>query len=349
MTNAEILNLIRTTSSEEYQTRIPSATKDNLNEVQDQILNYPNAKNEFISVLTNQVAKTIFFNKLYNNPFKFFKKGTLPYGKSIESIFVDLVKGKGWNENFGTANTEVSSLIGKESWNDTIKVEYYSENFRNKYKITVTEDQLRGAFRNPQGLSELMQMLLQSPLNSAEFDEFLMVKKVISQLTVKETVLTGFDTLDKKSKAEELTETIRATVDDMRFMTDAYNTGGVHTFSKPSDLVILVTPRTKAMLDVQLLAQSFNMDKADVSARVVLIDNFFKPVTDSSSPTEEDTDTLALICDKNLVQFYETQNTSAQFFNPDRLETNIFYHRWGIMAGCSWVNALKIKKEAVAP
>lgn len=340
MDNIQILNAIRTNGSTEYKNRVPQATQTNLSQVATAILDYPVAKNEFVNALTNQVSRTVYFTKFFKNPFKFFKKGTLEYGKSIEGIFVDLIKAKGWGENFGSANTDVSSLISSEK-PDNIKVEYYSENFRNKYKTTISDQQLKGALRNQNGLSELIQRMIQAPLNSAEFDEFLMLKKVLNELTIKEHEVTGYDTLDDNQKAKELTKLIKTYIGKFRFLSDSYNNGGVRTFALPNELVVLVTPETQALIDVELLSSAFNLNKAEIESRIVLIDEFTKKGTD-----EVDTDTLCILADENLVQFYETENSSESFRNPDRLETNIFYHRWGIMAGCSYVNAIKIKKQA---
>ena len=99
--NIEYLNAVRALASQVYQDRIPTATKGNLKQVTEAILEFPTNKNEFIDVLTNRVSKTKFANKLYNNPYAMLKKGTLPYGESIEMVFVDLIKAKGFSENFG--------------------------------------------------------------------------------------------------------------------------------------------------------------------------------------------------------------------------------------------------------
>ena len=73
--NIEYANAIRKEASAQYQERIPQATQENINEVTEAIMTYPNAKNEFIDVLTNKVSQVKFMNKLFNNPYKFFKKG----------------------------------------------------------------------------------------------------------------------------------------------------------------------------------------------------------------------------------------------------------------------------------
>ena len=92
--NVSFVKAVTTATSQEFKDRIGTATQESIKKIGDIISAYPNAKNEFISVLTNQVSKQLFFNKVWENPYKMFNRGQLPYGKSIESIFIDIVKGK---------------------------------------------------------------------------------------------------------------------------------------------------------------------------------------------------------------------------------------------------------------
>lgn len=89
--NVAILNLARTLASAEYNSRIPVATQDNVADISRIITDYPTAKNEFITVLTNQIGRNIYLNQVYKNPFAFMNCGELPFGKSIEMVFVDLI------------------------------------------------------------------------------------------------------------------------------------------------------------------------------------------------------------------------------------------------------------------
>ena len=338
LTNIEIMNAVRTSATLEYQSRIPTATKENIKEVAELVTTYPNTKNEFASALTNLVGRQVFLQKLYTNPFKFFKKGTLEYGKTIEGVFVDLIKTKSFNENYG--DSEASSLIRSEK-PDNIKVEYYTENYKHKYKISISDQQLKGAVRSEYGLSNLIQSMLITPLNSAEQDEYLMVKQCINNLAIKEETITGFTSLSENEQAKKLTKVVKTYINKFRFLSDAYNSQGVHTFSRPEELVVLVTPETKANIDVELLSSAFNMSKAEVESRLIMIDSFTK---EGVSAVEDDPDTRAIICDETLIQMYDTENSSESFRNGETLTTNTFYHRWGILAGCGFVNALKIKQ-----
>lgn len=344
----QLLNNIRTLASAEYNSRVPLATRENLGQVQEIIIQYPTAKNEFITVLTNQVARSIYLSKFYENPFKEFKKGTLEDGKSIEAIFTDIIKAKDFKEHFKGGSSElngneVSSLIGVEPVTN-VKVEYYSENYRNKYKISVSDQQIKGAFRNKDGLYSLIQDLYKAPLTSAEFDEYMMMRTLICNGVFTEDIIpkTEWDALGSREKMAELTKRIKTFGYKFRFLSDQYNKQGVHTFCLPEDCIILVTPETQAMLDVDLLSISFNIDKAEMQSRIVMIDSFTKPGVGGKT-VEEDANTLAIVCDKDMIQVYDTLNEVRSFENGDQLVWNTFYHRWGIMAICNFVNAVRIK------
>lgn len=340
----QLLNNIRTLASAEYNSRVPEATRTNLGEVQNIITQYPTVKNEFITVLTNQVARSIYLSKFYENPFKEFKKGALEDGKSIEAIFTDIIKAKDFKDHFGGVGAnEVTSLIGVEPV-ENVKVEYYSENYKNKYKISVSDAQIKGAFRNKDGLYSLIQDLYKAPLTSAEFDEYMMMRTLICNGVFTEDIIpkAEWTALDNRGKMSELTRRIKTFAYKFRFLSDQYNKQGVHTFCLPEDCIILVTPETQAMLDVDLLSITFHLDKAEMQSRIVMIDTFTKPSADGKT-VEEDLDTMAIICDKDMIQVYDTVNEVRNFENGDQLVWNTFYHRWGIMAICNFVNAVRIK------
>lgn len=343
--NVAILNLARTLASAEYNSRIPVATQDNVADISRIITDYPTAKNEFITVLTNQIGRNIYLNQVYKNPFAFMNCGELPFGKSIEMVFVDLIKSKNFNENFGTEDTKVGSLLSKEDMSDKVKVSYFSENYRHKYKITISDEQLKGAFRDANGLQNLINMILITPINSKEFDQYLLCKQALCNAEIQSETITGYAEMDEQKQAKVLTKKVRTYVEKFKFMSDNFNAGGVHTFTRPEDIVVFVTPETKALLDVELLASSFNMDKAKLIARIVTIDSFTKlnaTTSEEAGDVEEDAKCLAVVADKKLIQNYGTLNTSESIRNPEGLETNSFYHDWGLIAVCPYVNAIKL-------
>ena len=341
--NVTFTKALVSATSQEFKDRIGEVTAKNMHKVGEIITEYPTAKNEFVNVLTNQVAKQRFFSKAYENPYKLFKKGMLPYGKSIESIFVDIVKGKDRTRKTD-GSALATDLLTRE--NPNVKVEYYTENKQMQYQATISDEELKGAFRTENGLSELTSRILQAPLNSAEYDDFLLVKHALSHLKGAEVKLgkTAYDKLTLQEKAQSLVTAIKSYILKMGFLSNQYNGQGVMTYSKPQDLVCFVPTDLLAVMDVQLLAQAFNVSYDQINLHVLPIDYFEKCSTVDSGVSytyAEDTETQCIICDKEALQIWETLNSSETFRNPQALYTNVWFNRWGIVASCNFVNCVK--------
>ena len=341
--NVTFVKALTTATSQEFKDRIGSTTQANIKKVGETITTYPTLKNEFINVLTNQVSKQLFFNKVWENPYKMFNRGQLPYGKSIESIFVDIVKGKDRTRQTN-ANNLASDLLSRQTPN--VKVEYYTENFQQQYPTTISDEELKGAFRTANGLSEMTARILQAPLTGAEFDQFLMIKHALANLKTAQVKITktAYTGMTAKEKANLITTTVKAYVKKLKFLSNDYNAQGVMTFSRPTDLYLFVPADISAFLDVEQLATAFNISKVELPTRVLDIDNFQKVNTGndaSSKPYVEDTDALFYLIDKDAIQLYETLNESESFRNPQAKYTNIWFDRWGIIASCHFANAIK--------
>ena len=341
--NVTFVKALTTATSQEFKDRIGATTQANIKKIGETITTYPTLKNEFINVLTNQVSKQLFFNKVWENPYKMFNRGQLPYGKSIESIFVDIVKGKDRTRQTNASNL-ASDLLSRQTPN--VKVEYYTENFQHQYPTTLSDEELKGAFRTANGLSEMTARILQAPLTGAEFDQFLMIKHALANLKTAQVKIgkTAYNGLTAKEKANLITTTVKAYVKKLKFLSNNYNAQGVMTFSRPTDLYLFVPADISAFLDVEQLATAFNISKVELPTRVLDIDNFQKVNTGndaSSNPYVEDTDALFYLIDKDAIQLYETLNESESFRNPQAKYTNIWFDRWGIIASCHFANAIK--------
>ena len=341
--NVTFVKALAGAASQEFKDRIGTTTQANIKKIGETVSTYPTVKNEFINVLTNQVSKQLFFNKVWENPYKMFNRGQLPYGKSIESIFIDIVKGKDRTRQTNGA-TLASDLLTRQTPN--VKVEYHTENFQQQYPTTLSDEELKGAFRNLNGLSEMTARILQAPITGAEFDQFLMIKHALANLKCAEVKITKaeYTKLTAKEKANLITTSVKAYVKKLKFLSNNYNAQGVMTFSKPSDLYLFVPADISAFLDVEQLANAFNISKVELPTRVLDIDNFQKVNAGSDASTNpyvEDTDALFYLIDKDAIQLYETLNESESFRNPQAKYTNIWFDRWGIIASCHFANALK--------
>ena len=342
--NVDITNLVASMGSTDLHTRIGTATEQNIGNIGTTILNYSVVKNEFLNVLVNKICGQIFMNKVYTNPLSFFEKEPVPYGSTLESVFTDLIQSKNFNENFGT--NDVSSLIGVET--PPSKTEYYSKNFAKKYKISISDLQLRTAFLNPNGLQNLINQVLTVPTNSRNFDDFQLMKGLLANASTKEvTLATTYKTANDDVKAKMLTKQTRAIVDRFGMMSKIFNIQGVYTFTNSQNIVIITTPEVSANLDVELLATAFNMEKAEMGRRIVKIDSFQK-YNATTKAYEADANVELMVIDEDYIQFRRTLQVSESFRNPDKLTTNVFTHNQGIGAICGFVNAVKILNSARA-
>lgn len=348
--NVTFASMVSNLASQEYKDRVPQATRENLIDVANAIVEYPTVKNEFISILTNQVAKQVFFSKIYENRYKLFNRGMLPYGKSIEAIFTDIIKGK--QRTHETVATNLASdLLSRE--NPNVKVEYWSENFNHQYKITLSDEELKGAFRTENGLESLVGRMTQAPLTSIEYDTEQMILTALPKLKGGKLSInkTAYSSMTKKEKIETIVTAIKSEIIKMGFLNNQHNGQGVMTYSRPQDLVCFLTPDLMATMDVQLLQTAFNIGKAEIPIHVLPVPKFMKEtVTTGSDSTKtitytDDTDCLAMICDKDALQVYDTLNSSESFRNPQGLYSNIFYNRWGIISACNFANVCRVVLE----
>lgn len=376
-TNAEILNTIRANASSEYQERVPEAlgVGGNVSNVFNQ---YPTMKNEFLTALTNKIARTLFYSKVFDNPLKALHKGMLPYGYSLEQIFVNMAESKGFWEHWDLSGDEVKDLIGKKK--PDIKLLYIERNFAYKYKTTISDQQLRTAFHDQNGLSRLVEQVVSSVYSKAYFDEFNDMKRVltahaqakylgydsstgnIEERALTNTVLPGgknasvmvlgeYATYEAKGKA--ISKAIRTMAGKMAFPTDKFNSAGVKQWSERNQLIYITTPEEQAELDVEVLANAFHMDKADVNVRVIVVDELPSVFSiESAKATKQAEYGTVLSCalsatrdnrtckcrgilmDSDFIQAYDTLIESRTFDNGEGLYTNYFFHKQGIMSTC---------------
>lgn len=351
-TNKEVINGIRQEMTLESQSRIPVATAQNETGgyYADLFASYPTAKNEFITVLTNKVSKTIIYTKVFKNPLKKLHKGLLPYGSTIEQMFMNMAIKKGWAEHFDAQGSPESDLIRIQ--NPTAEVDYISINYKYKYKTSISDQQLKEAFTSREGLSNLISYIVASISNSVEYDEYKDMMKILTNAT-KETA--GSSTIDTgivqrafagtnkasmfipvgaKLDAKALTKKIKGTVGRWKFPSTKYNIAGVNTWATPQECVIFIDPDTLAELDVELLAQAFHTSYAELPARIIEVEGLGETKATGGNKI------VCIIADADAIQPWDTLYENNSFYNPERLTTNLFAHKWGLMCACDYANVV---------
>ena len=134
----KILDTIRANASDDYVSRVPVATQNNIASVGQVITSYSSLANEFVSALVNRIAFTIVTNKIASNPLAILKKGGVPLGTDIQEIYTNPAKAK----TYDLSSTELLTNVPPD-----VKALYYRVNRQDKYPVTVTRQMLQKAFK----------------------------------------------------------------------------------------------------------------------------------------------------------------------------------------------------------
>lgn len=359
VTNSQLLNTMRDEASSDYQMRVPEVPEGGTGaEVFAVLDNSELLMNEFISTLVNRIGKTQFLNKVWKNSLSELKGGQLTYGKTIQQIFSELVERKGFGENYGSSPE--SSLIGKTV--PTVDSDLLTQNYEFKYKVSISYDQLRGAFLTETGVADMVSTLFIAQQNRAELDEYELMRGILSRKTestengaklpkgiiqriVEDSTLktTAVKVMSKGFTSNDLAVQLKVYGKKMKFQTQKYNLSKMTAHTPLEDLVIFTSPEYEARLDVETLAFAFNMDKAKAPNKILTIDEFPQYTMDDKTYN-----VVAVLADKDIVQQHDTIVKMKSFDNGESLHTNFWLHRHGISAVCKFAQCFVILEEVQA-
>lgn len=174
-----ILNVIRQTASDAYQSTVPLATADNIADVGTAVLNAPSAiRNEFMSNLFNKIGLTLVDSPVVENQFSFLKKGKLEYGQTIEDIYVGLAESEPY----------ITGMKDGEEPPDPFTIRklphfsaFYSTILSRQYQVTRHLTDLRKAFHSANGLEQFVAGMMNSMLSAENYDDMRMTIALIAR------------------------------------------------------------------------------------------------------------------------------------------------------------------------
>lgn len=336
--NVDILNAIRRDSALSYQNRVPEATKANVQGTLRALQTNRPLMNEFIDSLVNRIGQVLVRNNSWTNPFAEFKTGILPYGDTIEEIQTGLLTAHNYDADreylekdiFGTERPEV-------------QVNFHKVNREDFYKVTINDALLQRAFLDTQGgLHEFISTLMEAPTNSDQLDEFLLTVQLFAEyennggfhkINVPDVSALTSSAADARAVLRQM----RATADNLTFLSTEYNAAGMPTFAKRDDLVIFCTPEFNAAVDVEALAAAFNITKAEAYGRVIPIPQKYFGIKGAQA--------IMTTTDFFVMADQRFETTTA--FNPVGIHNNYFLHHWQIISASRFVPAVLFTTEPV--
>lgn len=328
-----IINTVRDNNSADYQSRIPEATRTNLEAVRFAMIDDENVQvaNEFVRTLLNKLVKSVVHTKLFENPLKSLKKGKKPLGDTVEEVYANFVKGKQYDPTGAT-------LLNRTL--PDVKTVYHRMNYQMQYPITVSREQLSKAFVSIESLEKFITNLINTLYNSAELDEFANMKQLIASALTKNAIkkITVSDPLTSEANGKKFIKEVKTVSGLMQFPSTAFNsytavqstdTVPITTFSRKNEQILILDTATDISLNVDVLAQIFNMSVAEFNdTRKIVIDTF------------PDAGTRAILVDEAFFQIYDDLFTVTHFNNGQGLYDNYYLNVWMTYAYSVLVNAV---------
>lgn len=333
-TTIQILNTIRANASLEYQNLVPEVVKaTDVPKVGEVLLGYPAMANQFLSALLNRIALVRVKSATFNNPYRELKKGYLEYGETVEETFVEIAKAR----EFSVEKAEAREL--KRSLPD-VRAAFHTMNYYVQYPVTIQEEDLRRAFLSLDGVQDMIARIVDAVYRAAEYDEFLLFKYMLIKAYNNHTIYreTITNTANAAAKA------FRAMSNKLQFITTDYNAEGVHVNTPREDQFIFMDADFNAEFDVDILAASFHMDKADFMGRLMLIDSFTTFDNERFANVIEGSDQLEAVSDAELTAMANVKAILAdrEFFQVYDNYTK-FTEKF-VAAGDYWNYFLNIRK-----
>ena len=317
----ELLNTIRDNASQAYQDRVPEATQANLEEVGQAITDLNNAVvyNEFINTLANMIFAPMLIKKSWSNPLGKFKKGKKTFGDTVEEVYNNFIKAQTYDQ------TGAGLLTRKLP--DT-KVVFHRMNRQDSYVLTDSPEALAKAFKSYEGVAEYLENLFTTIRNSAELDEYILMKQLIEDAYNNNAlkVVAVADPSLSEANAKAFIKTIKTVSGDMIFPNSNWNAyltaqsddnKAIITFSSRDDQILLIDNATDVACDVDVLAYAFGRDLLRFNTEVKQIIDAF--------PVEG---MVALLVDRNFFQVYDDLFTFREFENGLGLYRNHILHVW---------------------
>lgn len=367
MNSADILNVTRNELGGNYASQIPAVIKEgdelpngriatkadslsSLRGIGEIMMNYQPLQNAFLNALVNRIARVIITSRLYENPWAGFKKGIMEYGETIEEIFVNLAKPYQYDP------VVAESEVFKRRIPD-VKAAFHSMNYQKFYPTTVSNDQLRQAFLSWQGITDLIGKIIEQVYTGANYDEFLVMKYMIAQIALKGQLYPVSVPTITADNARAVTTSMVNYAKKLTYMSSDYNYAGVKTYTDPEFLYIILTTDVESIFDVEVLALSFNMNKAELIGRQIGIDGFGivdnerlaeifadDPYTDFVPFTEAEINQLntiaGLMVDESWFMIFDNYYNMTEIYNPQGLYWNYFYHVWKTFSVSPFSNAI---------
>ena len=320
------LNEIRETLVQDnsvFQSQIPVVEHYTSSQVYGQsLLALPSdLRNKFIQSLVNRIAYTKFQMDYFENPLRELANDELPLGAIGQDIYVNPARGRVYNID------DFAGLLAK--YESDVKVEYNELNFDVQYPVTIIRKELEKAFTSWGDFESFLMGISQSLYNGAYIDDYNYTRKLITNAYKNNNV--QMETFSFSNPAAPTEAELKGLIAKLRELylnfqapSTEYNAWGkvggygkaIVSWSNPRDIVVFLSNKLASVIDVNVLASAFNIDKTDLMGRVYYVPDFSQK-DDEGNVIVDGSSIYAFICDRRWFKIRDKAMFMDEFYNAN--------------------------------
>ena len=313
--NSTILERAWLSGSNDFQQRIPNPAINSYDNVISNLFAPMNNDlfNEF-SGLLNGLNATYVDIKRFDNPLRSLKKPAQSWGNSERHVAVKFLQA-----HAGRFDDETLLKVERPEFVEW----FYSVGEPRRYEFSWSKQEIAKAFAaDGYGYEDLLSATITQMLSTANYDEMNIMIQMFAEADHRMGGLYRYNLSGAPTDIDtgkELLTGIRAIAGQMQFPTTKFNHIPVPVHESPETLILWITPEVLANLDVQTLSSVFQLDRANIQYRIIMIPEFPIP------------NVYAALTSEDFI-YYRDFMTGLEppFYNPGNRTMKYYY----------WANAL---------
>ena len=272
-------------------------------------------ENEFMHQLIKRIVYTQVDTKRFNNKLKQLEGDRIPLGYAGQELYINPIKGRRFDVD------DFAGLLAR--YDADIKVQYPAVNTDLQYPVTISRAKLKTAFVSWANLEDFISGITNALYNGAYIDEYKFTKYLVTNayktLSAKiETV----SAISSEATAKAFVKAARKRFLDFSEPTSRNNAwsqvGGygkeVVTWSNPEDIFFIIRNDVLVDIDVDVLAEAFNMDRTTLLGKIIGVDSFSQYDEDNNL-VYDGSAILGIMADRSWFRIKEQNFEMDEFYN----------------------------------
>lgn len=221
-------------------------------------------KDQLTGELLNKIVKQEIESKVFGDIFGIFTNKQLDVGSQIEEFEIGNLKSSDFDPTGANALAKADM---------DFKVLYHKINRRKTFKATISNAQIKSAMLSKEKMADVANMISNELYNSSSIEDFDAVKQLFKDICQTQKKMVVCDLNGNGANMDALTKAIQTIATNMTMPSTEYNYSGFkREFNKTDDLVLVIDSATKARLNVDSLANAFNVEKKSLVANMIVVD-----------------------------------------------------------------------------